>query len=158
MRKKWPIGLGVFIADRASKLAAQTLLPSMPSGSFALIPGVIHLTYAQNTGIAFSILPLPSWTLALLTLAVLALATLAIRRWVPQTAWSETLLWTLLGGGLGNCADRLIYGFVIDFIEFRFVRFAIFNVADIAITCSCAGLALLTLLEGEEHAKNTRKS
>ena len=44
MRKKWPIGLGVFIADRASKLAAQTLLPSMPSGSFALIPGVIHLT------------------------------------------------------------------------------------------------------------------
>ena len=157
MRKTWPVGLGVFVLDRASKLAAQSLLATLPEGSVALVPGVIHLTYAQNTGIAFSMLPLPPWMLALLTLLVLGLAALMIRRWAPRGAWSDALLWALLAGGLGNCADRLLYGYVIDFIELRFVRFAIFNAADIAITCSCAGLALLMLLEGEGHAKDTRE-
>ena len=61
-----------------------------------------------------------------------------------------------MGGGLGNLYDRLIYGAVIDFIEVTFVRFAVFNVADICI-CVGAALAMIAMLM-EEKCKNAGKA
>jgi len=47
-------------------------------------------------------------------------------------------LWLVLAGGLSNLYDRLRYGFVIDFLEFDFVRFPVFNMADVSILAGCA--------------------
>lgn len=159
MRRYWPVALVVLLLDRASKIAAKSLLPAMPGGSYPLMPGVIHLTYAENTGVAFSMLQIAPWMLALLTFLVLVAAALALRRWVRPNRLNSCLVWALLGGGLGNCIDRLLYGYVVDFIELRFVHFAIFNVADIAVTVSCILLALMTAFEknGEEHGKDSGK-
>lgn len=159
MRSYWPVALVVLLIDRASKIAARSLLPALPGGSFPLLPGIVHLTYAENTGVAFSMLQIAPWLLALLTFLVLAIAAFALRRWVRPTRLSSCLVWALLGGGLGNCIDRLLYGYVVDFIELRFIHFAIFNVADIAVTISCILLALMTAFEknGEEHGKDSGK-
>ena len=158
MRKYGWVALAVLLADRASKAAARAFLPQLPGGSYPLWPGILHLTYAENTGVAFSMLRMHPFLLALLTFAVLCVAAWALRRWVRPSPLSASLVWALLAGGLGNLFDRIVYGYVVDFIELRFVRFAIFNVADIAITSSCLLLAVMTLKEKKDDkidAKDT---
>ena len=55
------------------------------------------------------------------------------------------LLSLIIGGALGNFIDRIVYGFVIDFINPTFIRFAVFNVADIFVTCGAILLVFAVL-------------
>ena len=57
----------------------------------------------------------------------------------------------MAAGALGNAFDRIIYGYVIDFIKAEFVNFAVFNVADIAITVGAALLVLSVCLEDKKN-------
>ena len=67
----------------------------------------------------------------------------------PDTPTLERAgLWLIAGGGLGNLWDRLAYGFVIDFIRLDFVRFAVFNPADVFV-CVGAGLVVLSVILAE---------
>ena len=90
---------------------------------------------------AFSLLAGRSWLLGLLTLAILAAGGLFLRRFrlgaLPRFG---ALL--VLSGGLSNAWDRFFAGYVTDMLELLFVRFAIFNVADV---CVCTGAALCAL-------------
>ena len=63
-------------------------------------------------------------------------------------------LWLIAGGGLGNLYDRLAYGRVIDFLEPAFVRFAVFNVADVCV-CVGAALAMLSVVLGELRGRKS---
>ena len=135
----WPIWLTLPCAialDRFTKAAAASL-----TAPRVLIPGVLGLRYAQNTGMAFSLLAGRSWLLGLLTLAILAAGGLFLRRFrlgaLPRFG---ALL--VLSGGLSNAWDRFFAGYVTDMLELLFVRFAIFNVADV---CVCTGAALCAL-------------
>ena len=133
-RGAW-IALLAALADRLSKLAAAGFGP----GRTALIPGVINLRPVTNRGTAFSLLSGQSLALTLLTAALIA----ALTGWLVARPDAPRLLraglWLVVGGGLGNLYDRLARGAVTDFIELAFVRFAVFNVADV---CICAGAAL----------------
>ena len=58
----------------------------------------------------------------------------------------------LLGGALGNGIDRIFRGFVVDFIELAFIRFPVFNIADIAITLGAVLLVvIITLGDKNKH-------
>ncbi len=99
-----------------------------------LIPGVVHMTYVENRGAAFGIFE--NMRVLFLVLTVLALAAMAIalfKRWPrhPLGTWALVLV---IGGALGNFIDRAAQGFVVDMFEFDFIRFAVFNVADIFVT------------------------
>lgn len=118
--------------DRAVKMWAVSYL--LPEGSIALIPGLIGLTYRENTGMAFGLLPDMRWLFVGLTALVLGFIVLAfIKGWVsrPFEKWSLALI---LGGALGNFIDRAYQGYVVDMFEFQFINFAIFNVADIFVS------------------------
>lgn len=134
-RGAW-IALAAALADRLGKAAAAGRAPR------ALIPGLVNLRPVSNRGVAFSLLSGRSTALALLTAALIAALTgwLIARPRAPRL--SRTGLWLIVGGGLGNLYDRLTMGGVADFIELAFVRFAVFNIADI---CICAGAALAAL-------------
>ena len=133
--------LAVVVLDRATKLwAAQAL----KAGSMEIIPGVLAFTYAENTGMAFSLFAGHPRLLAFFSLALLVCVLAAMRSVLPHTKLCAALKGALLGGGIGNAIDRLVYGCVIDFIEPRMVKFAIFNVADIAVTLSALALAVLS--------------
>ena len=67
---------------------------------------------------------------------------------IPRLPFIGLML--MLGGAAGNMADRLITGFVPDMIELLFVRFAVFNPADAALTVGCA-LIVLHLLSGKDR-------
>lgn len=90
---------------------------------------------------AFSLLSSGGWALTAFTAVLVAL----LAGWLmlskkPQPAGLRAGLWLIVGGGLGNLYDRAVYGHVIDFIHLDFVRFAVFNVADIAV---CIGAAVV---------------
>ena len=113
--------------------------------TFPLVPGLVHLTHVRNTGAAFSMLSGQRWPLIVLTLACAAaiLAVLA-RGKLPKTAnWALAMV---LGGAVGNLIDRAVHGYVVDMIEVEFVRFAVFNVADIFVVCGGILLCLWLLL------------
>jgi signal peptidase II len=146
MKRIWPWALAaaVFAADRVTKMLA----PGIPEGGQALIPGVIGLRYAENRGIAFSLLSGAPWALGILSLALIIGAFLYLRKKELHPVTLAGLM-LMLGGAAGNMMDRFIHGYVPDMIEFLFVRFAVFNVADACLTVGCA-VVMARLLFGRE--------
>ena len=146
MRKLWPWGIAaaVFIADRMTKILA----PRIPEDGQALIPGVLGLRYAENRGIAFSMMSGMPWVLGLVSLVIIA-AVFFFLRGKKLRAMTLAGLMMMLGGAAGNMLDRFIHGFVPDMIEVLFVQFAVFNVADMFLCIGC-GLVSLQLLFGRE--------
>ena len=130
MKRLW-IAVAVVILDQGSKLLASRILAS--GGSVALIPGVLGLRYAENTGMAFSLLSGQSWLLGALSGVLILLAWLFLRRYIlGRVAGAAAML--MLGGAVGNMLDRFFTGYVVDMFEVLLFRFAIFNVADMALT------------------------
>lgn len=99
----------------------------------SLISGVFHFTYVRNTGAAFSLLmgraDLLRWLSLFVSLGLMAFALFGSRlKKLEQLSYG-----LLLGGAMGNGIDRFIFGSVVDFIDFRLIRFAVFNLADVSI-------------------------
>lgn len=98
-----------------------------------LIPGVFHLTYVINTGAAFSILSgradILRWLSLFVSLCLMAYALFGnLLKKLEQVGYG-----LLLGGALGNGIDRFVAGSVVDFLDFRLIRFPVFNFADVFI-------------------------
>ncbi|TVP64510.1 MAG: lipoprotein signal peptidase [Leptolyngbya sp. LCM1.Bin17] len=122
------------VLDQATKYwVAQNFELTTPPDSIALWPGVFYLTYVTNTGAAFSLFSDNGQWLRWLSMIVsLGLAALGI--WVTlANRWEQVGYGLILSGALGNGIDRMVAGEVIDFLDFRLIRFPIFNVADICI-------------------------
>ena len=126
--------------DRISKAWALGAKVNQP-----MIPGILNARYVENTGMAFSMFSGQSLALTMLTMALILALVVWLLAKPDESRLFRTAIWLIVGGGLGNLYDRLVYGYVIDFIEPAFVRFAVFNVADVCI-CVGAGLAVLALI------------
>ncbi|MBQ8073297.1 MAG: signal peptidase II [Clostridia bacterium] len=140
MRKDGWIALLVFLADRGAK----TLARGLPPGGRVLIPGVLALRPARNTGMAFSLLSGHPALLAALSAVIIAGAAWLLRGKTLRRVTRVGLM-MMLGGALGNLTDRVLTGAVPDMIEPLFVRFAVFNVADACLVAGC-GLVMLGIL------------
>lgn len=105
----------------------------------------MELRYVRNEGAAFSMLADAAWGrwfLVLVTAAALtAVAVYFIKTRPRAWVWRWTYI-LILAGGLGNLADRIRQGYVVDFFATTFMDFAVFNVADCFV---CIGAALLAL-------------
>ncbi len=106
------------------------------------IEGVVRFNYSENTGMAFSMLSGARWVFVAVTAVVCIgiLWYLFSNRCRPL--WLYWSLGVVCAGGIGNLIDRIFYGYVVDFIEPVFVDFAIFNIADCAVTLGAASLIL----------------
>ena len=138
------IALLVLAADQAVKYLACRLRAAFP-----LIPGVLAFTYAENTGMAFSLLSGRSWLLGLISAAVIVLGLRALRRYRLGPLPSVAAM-LMLGGAAGNMIDRLFHGYVVDMFEVLLFRFAIFNVADAALTVGCVLMAASLLFNPKD--------
>ena len=147
----WATAAAVFFSDRITKILA----PGIPEEGQPLIPGVIGLRYAENRGIAFSMLSGIPWLPGVLSLLVIAAAFLFLhgKKIHPLTL---TGLMMMLGGAAGNMADRFLHGFVPDMIELLFMQFAIFNVADACLCIGCGLVILALFLDKEKMGKENK--
>ena len=137
------LGSGLLGCDHATKEAASALA-NRPAHS--LIAGVLELRYAENHDTAFSLLrgvDMPHKTTILLGLAAAATVLVALvwlRRASRASGWEHAGLAMMLAGAIGNVADRVTRGFVIDFIHVD--RWPIFNVADVAVVAGVIALGI----------------
>ncbi len=104
------------------------------TGAVPLVPGLLDVTYLQNTGAAWSVLQRHTGVLTVVSLIVIliiiwALAARKIKGGVGR--WS---LAVLLGGAVGNLIDRIRLGYVVDMFRTLFISFPVFNFADICVT------------------------
>lgn len=136
--------------DQFSKYLAQTKLQEI--GSYPIIEDVFHLTYARNTGAAFSILRDKQLLLILFTF--LAIAMLIGLLFKNVRAGGSLLvnysLALIIGGAIGNLIDRMRLNYVIDYFDFRLINFAIFNVADTFVVCGAILLAIAVIVLGAD--------
>ncbi|MBQ4504537.1 MAG: signal peptidase II [Firmicutes bacterium] len=124
-----------------------------------VIDGIFHITYIHNYGAAFSILEGKQGFLLIVTgiamAAILGYMVIAQikKKTNPMELWSLALI---LSGGIGNFIDRVRFGYVVDFFDFRV--WPIFNVADIAVCCGCGLLVFYVLIWEPRMAKKNQEA
>jgi len=139
--------------DQVVKIWAVVSLQGQ--GRRVLIPGVVGLRYAENTGISFGLLgnsPAMMQAVVIVTgLVMLAgLLFIVMGKFDTPTMWAAAVI---IGGGAGNFIDRVWQGFVVDYIEFLFMQFAIFNLADVFITAGMIALIVVTIVTERRKAR-----
>lgn len=102
-----------------------------------LIPGLVELYYVRNSGMAWSLLSGARWFFVAVTVVFLVLVVVIVRKKVLTKKFDLFCLAAITGGAIGNFIDRLLYGEVVDMLNFTFIDFPVFNVADCFVTCGC---------------------
>ncbi len=130
-----------FVVDRATKLAAEKFLFGKV---FSVIPGFFDLRYAENRGAAFSIFSSSNDIVRkVFLLFIPAIITVCVLYYILFKPVNNKLfglgLGLILGGAVGNLYDRIIYGKVIDFLDFYIYSYhwPTFNVADVSVFIGC---------------------
>ncbi len=137
------IGVIFFVSDFLSK---RYILSNVALGeTFGSFTPLIDFTYVQNKGAAFSILSGKINFLAIISVLFCIGIIIFVIVKKPKNKLLCVSLTMIFSGALGNAIDRIFYGFVVDFIETTFVDFAIFNIADIAITVGALLLAIYVI-------------
>lgn len=145
------------IGDQLTKLAVRAGIPL--GGSVPFIPGVLELTYVQNTGAAFSILRSHTWLLTLTSAVVVLVICYLIVKGFFKNALGRWAAMLVLAGGMGNLIDRAVFGCVTDMLKTTFIDFPVFNVADCCITVGVPLLFLYVLLYvGRDEKKEEDKA
>lgn len=143
------------VIDQISKYIVST---NMRIGeSFSFIKNIFNITYLTNKGAAFGVLKDHRWIFMIASiiaiLVMLGILVHFIKR--KEFLWLQIALALMVSGGIGNMIDRLYRGYVVDFLEFDFVNFAIFNVADSCVTIGCAICIIFTIVKRNEIFSDT---
>ncbi len=145
----------VFIfLDQLSKFMATKYL--INRDSVVIIPHLLGLKYTENTGMAFSMLS--GKTTLLIVITAIALLTMAYFIFIKTfgNRFENFCFLMIFCGGVGNLIDRVCRGYVVDYFEFLFIDFAIFNVADVYV-CLGVGLYAIYTIYTEFYLKEKKK-
>lgn len=141
----------IFFIDIISKFIIHN---NFYHGESIPLSNFFAITYARNTGAAFSILEGQRWLLAVVAILISLFIIYMLYKNGRDKKLENFSLSLLLGGALGNLFDRLYHGFVVDFLDFDFGfwHYPTFNIADCAI---CSGIALF-ILSSYQHRKKEK--
>lgn len=116
-------------------------------GLLLVFDGVLGLRYVENTGAAFSLLSGKQWLLisisVIMTLVLAGLMYQALKN--RETFWVPLAYMLIISGAIGNLIDRVRLNYVVDFLEFQFIQFPVFNLADVFIVCGVILLGFCTV-------------
>ncbi|MBI2208056.1 signal peptidase II [Candidatus Woesearchaeota archaeon] len=128
----------IVIIDQIAKFLIKTnfqLNQTLP-----IINNIFHLTYIHNFGAGFGILQQQRWILVFISIIVIGFIFYYLDRINKKERLLQLLVGFVLGGTIGNLTDRLIYGYVIDFLDFRI--WPVFNFADSFVSIGVIGLII----------------
>jgi signal peptidase II len=145
LQRWWSLGLLLLAADQVLK---YWVITALGFGERVFIWPIFDLTRAHNLGAAFSFLAdaggWQRWLFTAISMGVSLVLVVWLRR-LPRQQWMLGLaLILVLAGAVGNLLDRLLHGYVIDFISLHYQQyyFPAFNLADTVICCGAFGLLL----------------
>jgi signal peptidase II len=158
-RARWPIFLGlaaaVTVVDQLSKAWLVSFLS--PGERVEVIGDYVRLVHSQNTGALFGLFRDQAMFFAIISVGVVGVIV-----WFHHSSGRNMLLsvalGSLLGGALGNMADRFRIGYVVDFVDIGLgdLRFYTFNVADSAISLALLLLLLSAFVSGGDGDRSGR--
>ena len=149
------LAVAVCVGDRLFK---KWVVANIALGAkLNLIDGLIHLTYLQNTGAAFSMLRDHPEFLTVFTSVLALLLLIAIFRLKLSKA-EKLCLGAVLGGAVGNILDRATLGYVVDMFEVEFMNFAVFNVGDCFIVCGGILFCILYFIDIVKEEKQKKEN
>ncbi|MBR5265781.1 MAG: signal peptidase II [Clostridia bacterium] len=148
----------LFIAFLACDMWVKnwTLTVLKEVGSMEVLPKLLALTYAENKGAAFSMLSGARWFFVIAALAFVVALIVMYKKNHFVNWWSKLGAVMVAAGAIGNAIDRMRYGFVVDMFEFLFVKFAIFNVADVFITIGAVIFCLYIFVSEMDEQKKKK--
>lgn len=143
----WPAAAAaiLILLDQGTKMLALESLK--PIGSMAAVPGLLDFTFVENRGVAFGMFSGQRWLILALTGAIIGVLVYYYKK-LPagkEYRWVRCALVMIVSGAVGNIIDRIFRGYVVDFLEFAFVDWYVFNVADIFVVLGVIWLMLLML-------------
>ena len=146
------IAIIVFLADRISKIimvnevfGIEALSADSVAQTVPVIKDVLNFTYVGNKGVAFGMLQHNRWLLIILCVVILSVIGYIIYKTKPSKLLEKLSYGMIIGGAIGNVYDRLTHGFVIDFIDVRFIDYPVFNIADCFVVVGAILLCVCVL-------------
>jgi signal peptidase II len=133
-------------ADQCLKLLAVRFLKDGGGRTFA--GGYLRLVYTENRGAAFSILQNKRWFFVTVTFVICVLIIIALFKYEGHGFFSYAATALILGGGIGNMIDRVLNGYVVDYIYVTFFP-AVFNFSDCCVTVGTVFLIIHMLFFSE---------
>ena len=135
--------LGIVVLDQLTKLLVCMNL--LPGQSILIIKNIFYLTRVSNTGAAFGIFKGSGAFFIIMAVTVIIIILSFFWNVKSRPALSKLALGLILAGAIGNLIDRLRFGYVVDFLDFRI--WPVFNIADSAITIG----TILLILQMFKH-------
>ena len=142
-------------ADQLTKICAAANLKDI--STLPIIENIFHFTYVENRGAAFGMLADHRWVFMILSVVGIAAIFVYLTVTKPKSWWMRLALCFIVGGGVGNMIDRIARGYVIDFIDCRFINFYVFNVADSFVCVGCAMFFIAVIID-EVRERKLKKS
>lgn len=143
------------VFDQATKYWAASVLKN--GQSIKLVGNFLRFTYAENKGAAFSILQDQRMFFLVITVVMMIFLAYIYFKTENITKISRLSIAMIAGGAIGNFIDRLLLGYVIDFIDVRFgnfYNFPIFNIADSFVVCGTILMIILILFNKFETSES----
>nr|WP_312576008.1 signal peptidase II [Sedimentibacter sp.] len=142
------------IFDQVTKIWAVSALKG--GSSIKIIDDFLRFSYVENRGAAFGILQNQIWFFVIITLVMIIVLGYMFFKYKNITNLSKLSLVLIAGGAIGNFIDRIIRGYVVDFIDVKFGNFydfPVFNIADSFVVCGTVLLIILMLFNKFEKSE-----
>ena len=149
--------VALILLDQGTKLWALASLK--PIQRITLVKGFMDLEFVENTGVAMGMLDGQRWLILITTVAI-TVGLIWFYRTMPKKKEYfpvRVSLVLVLSGAIGNIIDRLFRGYVVDFFKFTFVRWYVFNVADIYVVVGVILLALMIIFVVKDEDLDFKK-
>lgn len=147
------------VVDQIIKIFVERDLK--PVGEKAFIDGFLGWQYVRNTGAAFGSFSDNTLLLTVFTAVFILAGIVALLSGKIKNKFYRVCAVMVIAGGLGNLIDRIFRGFVIDYIEVQFMNFAVFNFADILVTCGAfmiIGYTVYDIIKEQKQKKAGEKN
>lgn len=131
----------ILVLDLLTKYLVQKTME--PYQTIPVINNIFHITYVQNPGVAFGFLKGKTFFITAVSFVVILAVVFILIKYPIKNKALRVVLALILGGAVGNLIDRLRFGYVVDFLDFRI--WPVFNIADCAIVVGVVILAYLII-------------
>ncbi len=149
------ISLGI-IFDQFTKWLFAFILKDV-GNSIPIIKNIFHFTLVHNEGAAFGSFKDSRWVFMVTSTVMIVALGLYLYFGFAQNRLYAISVSMIISGGIGNMIDRIAMGYVVDFIDFRVINFAVFNVADSFVCVGAGLLALAVILEMKAETAEAKK-
>jgi signal peptidase II len=157
----WKVGIPFFLAvalDQVSKILIRMNMEKFQS--FDVLGSFFRITYVLNPGIAFGIKVKNPIVFTILSVAAcIGIIIYLIRNWQEDMQIKISLA-LILGGAVGNLIDRILFGEVVDFLDFgiNHIRWPVFNIADSSVVIGMMMLFVYAFFLSDKDKKETSES